>query len=702
MAKKSVNSEVAAKAMDCVDISIEADGANRAAMLEDLLFSHGDQWPAAEAMQRQLQGRPMIKVNLTDAFIRQVANNIRQQRPRIRVHPVDGGADIAIAKTIEGLFRHIEVKSNADLAYDIAVDNQIRMGLGYIRITADYITERSFDQDLYIKPIANPFSVYFDPSSEAPDGTDAQWCVIVDRIRKEEFKKKYPWATDQDFTTSGEGTNQAAWSTKEETMIAEYWRVEMTPDTLFKLANGQTLFKSDAPEGTKTGDYLGDSIIIDMRPSMKRVIRWSKVTKTQELESREWAGRYIPIVPVYGASMIANGKVVRYGMTRQLKDPQRMYNFWKTQETEFVALAPKAPWLIVEGQIEDHESEWATANVKNHSTLTYKPVLDEAGNPTPPPQRIAPTPVPAASINAAQSVADDLKSVAGMFNPALGAQGNETSGDMVMRRQQQSDMSNYHFYDNLTRSISAVGVILLDLSKTYYSGQRVIRIIGADGNPDTITINEQRADEIINDISVGEYDVVMETGPGYNTKRQEASIAMMAMMQHMPQLGQVAGDLIVGQMDWPGAQELAERLKMINPIAQQQDKIPENIDPKAKSAIAGLMGQLNKAQQELQQLQQEKAAKVFGVQEREKAITDRETMKEFAETQRTHLREDAAGERNTQDNETWMQDTHMKVATKMDETRLRMQTDMAQTLIGAETNLKIHHKDEIEGGTERA
>lgn len=683
-------SPVAARAIELMNIAITAEGGNRAQMLQDLRFSHGDQWPAEIKMQRQLDKRPCLTINKTDTFVRSVANNIRQQRPRIKVHPVADGADQKKAELLEGIIRHIEVNSNAAVAYDIATDNQVRIGIGYIRALPRYIDEKSFDQEIYIEQIKNPFSVYFDPTSQQPDGLDANWCVITGRCRKKEFVILYPKASLQDFTPSGDGDNQAAWKSKEEILIAEFLRFEEKSDVLFKLANGKTIFKSDAPEGKKVGDFVGDSIIIDARDSIKRVLKWSKVTQTQELESRELPWKYLGIVPVYGAEMLEDGKFVRYGMVRHLADPQRMYNFWRTQETEFVALAPKAPWLIAEGQIENHEDEWATANIKNHSTLTYKVVTDDSGNTLPPPQRMQPQAVPAASVNAAMSASEDLKAVAGMFDPALGAPGQETSGSMVQQRQQQSDLSNYHFYDNFTRSLRGLGLILLDQIPITYPGERVMRIVGADGSPDSITINQQQAEEIINDVTVGRYDVVMETGPGYNTKREEASEKMLQMLRFMPELGKIAGDLIVGQMDWPGAEQLTERLKMANPLAKMQGNIPEEIDPKARPIVAQLMGQVQQLQQQVQALNQEKMAKVFGVMEREKAVTDREVMKQMAETQRTHFSEDEATKRNTQDNVTWANDT-----------RVRMDTDMQQTLIDAETNLRVHRMKKIEGSDER-
>lgn len=671
-------SSVAEEAIARMNTAVEADSGNRSTMLEDLKFSHGEQWPDEIRMQRELDRRPCQTINKTDTFVRSVVNNTRMQRPRIKVHPVGDGADQQTAEVIEGIFRHIEVQSNAALAYDTAADYQVRMGLGYIRLAANYIDERSFDQEIYIDRVRNPFCVYFDPSSTQPDGLDAEWVVVVDRIRRDEFKRKYPGASEVDFQPSGGGDSSDSWSTREEIMVAEYWRIEHEKDMLFKLANGQTVFKSDAGEGKAVGDFVGDSLVIDVRESMKRTVKWSKVTQSQELEKRDWGGKYIPIIPVYGAEQYDNGRIVRYGMVRNLKDPQRMYNYWRTQETEFVALAPKAPWLVSEGQIENHEDQWATANIKNHSTLTWKPVMSEDGQLLPPPTRINPPGMPQGSVNAAMGASEDLKAVAGMFDPSLGAPGQETSGTMVAQRQQQSDMSNYHFYDNLTRSIRAVGIIMLDLLKVYYTAERVIRIIGADGNPDTATINQQRADEILNDMSIGRYDVVMETGPGYDTRRQESSAAMLVAMQHMPQLGQIAGDLIVGQMDWPGAQMIAERLKMANPLASIQDQVPKDLDPKAQGVVAQLMGQLQQAKQQLQQLQQEKQAKIVGLQEKEKMVTDRETMNEIAETHRLHIKEQGD-----------MQRAQLAARTKIIDSHSRDNTSMHETLIDAHTDLEI-------------
>ena len=368
-----------------------------------------------------------------------------------------------------------------------------------------------------------------------------------------------------------------------------------------------------------------------------------------------------------------------------------MYNFWRTQETEFVALAPKAPWLMAEGQDEGREEEWNNANVRNYSSLKYTIVSDDNGNTMPPPQRLQPQSVPAASVNAAMAASEDLKAVAGMFNPALGAQGNETSGSMVSKRQAQSDLSNFHFYDNLTRSIRWTGLVLLDLIPHYYDTERTIRIIGEDGNPKATKINSQLVDKLLNDLTVGTYDIVMDTGPGYDTKRQEGAAMMTDLLKSLPEVGKIAGDLIVRQMDWPGANELADRLAMANPLAKIDEQIPENLDPKVHQMLAQSMGQVQQLQKQIQELTQEKQARIFGVQEREQAITQREKMKSDAENMRLHIRELGEHERAELRGHIELQNTHSK-----------NETSLHETLIDATTNLQIAHKQALQHGAPNA
>jgi hypothetical protein len=557
----------------------EADSQNRAEALGDLKFAAGDQWPVEIQNSRNLESRPCLTINKIDAYVRQVTNQQRQQRPRIKVHPVNNEGDLKIAEVIEGITRHIEVNSNADTAYDTAFEYAVKMGWGYWRVTTNYISEDSFDQEIYIEPVDDPFSVYFDPNSVSPDGADAERCLITSVMSKAAFRQAYPGADDgANFSARATGDSDAEWVTKEDIRLAEYWHIERVKSTLVLLSDGTKVYEDELPSAEML-DASGITIM-DKRPSYRKKVKWCKLTAMEVLEEREWPGKYIPIIPCYGAQVVVEGKRKKYGLVRFAKDPQRMFNFWRTALTESIALAPKPKWLIAEGQDEGHESEWALANLKSTPVLRYKQ-KDIEGVPAPVPTRIQPEPPPDGIMVASSAIADDLKTVLGIFDPSQALPGN-LSGKALQGQQQQVDLSNFHFYDNMTRSIKQTGKIILDLIPKIYDTQRVLRIIGIDGKPDMVTINEVEATgEVLNDVTVGLYDVVMDTGPGYNSKRQQAVDTMMPLMAE-PTVFQAAGDLLFRNMDFPGADIIADRLAAMNPLSQIDEKsdVPPQIQMK--------------------------------------------------------------------------------------------------------------------------
>jgi hypothetical protein len=572
----------------------EADSTNRSAALGDLKFAAGDQWPVEIQNSRNLEARPCLTINKIDAYCRQVENQQRQQRPRIKVHPVNNEADVKIAQVIEGITRHIEVNSNADTAYDTAFSYAVRMGWGYWRVVTDYVREDSFDQDIYIEPIDDPFSVYFDPNSVSPDGADATKCLVTSVIPKYQFRQMYPGADDGvGFLPRATGDSSAEWVTKEDIRIAEYFYVDSKKVDLVMLSDGTQVWADKLPPQ----DVMDDAgiIEIDRRVSHRKVVKWCKLTAMQILEEKEWPGKWIPIVPCYGAVTVIEGKRKKYGLVRHAKDPQRMFNFWRTATTESIALAPKAKWLMAEGQDEGHENEWAMANIKSMPVLRYKQT-DIEGRPATAPVRLQPEPPPAGIMEAAGEINNDLQTVLGIFDPAQQMMGN-VSGKALAGQQQQVDLSNFHFYDNMTRSIKHTGKIILDLIPKIYDTKRVMRILGDDGKPDMTTINDlQATGEVLNDVTVGEYDVVMDVGPGYNSKRQAAVEAMMPLMAQQ-EVFQAAGDLLFRNMDFPGADIIADRLAAMNPLAQIDEKSP--IPPNVQAMLAQLKKTIQDQEQQM-------------------------------------------------------------------------------------------------------
>ena len=642
------------EAQERLRIAMEAESANRQEALVDLKFGNGEQWETKVKSDRENDMRPCLTINLTDSIVRRVINACRENRPRIKVHAVSDGADKETAEVIDGLIRHIETSSNADVAYDCAVESAIRGGWGYIRIGADYVDERSFEQELRIERIRNPFTVYADPGSQTPDGSDYEWVLISEMMPRSEYKQRFGDMDPNGWTYYGQGDNVENWSNKEQVRVAEYFCFKRKQDKVCQLSDGSTKLKSELPSSAAMS--AAGVMIVDERPTVIKQLCWYLLNGFKVLDKRELPGKYIPIVPVYGRELDLNGKVSRKGMIRDLRDPARMYNYARTAETEIYALQPKAPWLLAEGQMEGHELAWQNANRKPTVALPYKPVLGPDGQQTPPPERQHPPPVAAGFKEWSQSSQSDFLAVAGMPNePGQDAKGEVVSGLALRKRQGLADVSHFDFYDNLVRSLKHVGRIAVDWLPYYYDTQRMARIVREDGTPESVKLNEPTLDRIKNDLTVGKYEVVVDTGPSYQTKREESAEAQLELLA--TPLGQmvagVAGDLVVRSLDFPNSSMIADRLASQIPAAMQDAQ--SDLPPKAQAIIAGMKQQMQQMQQQLQQAAIEIKTKAGIVQMQEQAKTQREAMWIQADSKSDHEK-----------NVVTLQKTHADNTTKRD------------------------------------
>ena len=581
----------------------EAESDTRKRALEDLKFRAGDQWPDNIKQQRALEHRPCITINQLPKFIRQVTNDARQNRPSIKVLPT-ADATQETADVINGMCRQIQSSSQADVAYDTACDMQASIGLGYFRVLTEYCYEDSFDQEIKIKRIKNPFTVYFDPGAQEHDYSDAKWCFIVADIPVEDFFSDYEGKKKADYQLETTGNTQPDWMNEDYIRVAEYFRVDEKQETIYLLDDKRVITKAEKEQLEQGGIEVN---VINERETTKRKVIWSKLTALEELKTQDWPGRYIPVVPVLGEDYDIDGKRVIRGMVSDSMDAQRLYNYNSTAFTEALALAPKAPFIMAEGQDEGYERFWENANTKAYSRLVYKPVTI-GGQIAPAPQRnTAEPPVQALAIGIRQA-AEDLKGTTGIYDASLGARSNEQSGRAILARQAEGDVANFHYIDNLSRSIRYLGVILVDLIPKIYDAERVVRILHEDGESELVQINQhfeaENGERRLYDVTAGKYDVVVSTGPSYNTRRQEAAASMVEITQSYPKMMDVAGDLMVKNMDWPGASDIAERLKKLLPegLLENEDgqpQLPKELQErmaKQDEMIGHLTEALNKTQ----------------------------------------------------------------------------------------------------------
>jgi hypothetical protein len=597
--------------LECADrlkLAEEVESINRQNGIDDLEFADGQQWPD-DIYNARGRNQVSLTINHTATLVRRVVNNMRQQRPRAKVHPVGGGVRIEDARVAAGLIRHVETLSNASVAYDTGGESAVRIGWGYWRVVGDYADETSFDQELYIRSVRNTFTGYIDPAAQMPDGSDMDWFIFSTKMKKAEFKRQYPDVELNEWIAYGAGDNQSQWENKEEIRLAEYYRVKKIKDTLVELSDGRAMFKS---EYTKAFQLAGLTIMRS-RPTERRQIQWFRINGTKVVDKRDLPGHWIPVVRCEGNVMDLNGQVRRKGMIRDIKDPARMVNYWESSKTAKLALSSKAPWVMAEGQSDGHP-EWDDANQKAYSSLKYKLILGLDGNPipgVPPPQRQQAVEVEAGFAEAMNSAMQHMMAVAGMpHEPVQDTPGQVVSGVALRRRQAISDISHFQYYDNQTMAIAHTARILLDLFPHYYGEERMQRIIGEDGVPQMVPINQQKVSdqgivEIKNNMGVGRYDVVMDTGPGYETKRQESAESMLDLLK--TPLGEPitksGADLVVRNMDFAGADDLADRLMPMN--EQGMKKAVEALPKEAQGIVQALMAQNSQKDQAIQHLQLE-------------------------------------------------------------------------------------------------
>ena len=573
---------------------------------DDLKYVADDQWDPAARQSREQSGRPCLTDDRISPALRQITNEARQNIPSIQVNPMGDGADEDTAKVLQGLTRHIEYESNAESAYDKALWYAAAAGEGFIRLISEYEAEDSFDQRLLIKVVADPSTVIIDPSSVELDGSDMEWAFVIDTMTKDEFKRAYP---DAEVTQQSDvigwtslNTKQPGWITSNTIRIAEYYWKEYENKTLYHLFNTVTQEEEKTLEKPlKESVDQGIIQILNKRQTEVVTVKWAKLNGSEILDEKVWPGKHIPIVPVKGEEFFVNGIKFKCGAIRRIKDSQKALNYTVSSQMEMIDMAPRAPYIAASGSLDTYEEDWRTMNQKNQPFLYYNQT-DSDGNPAPPPERQAvETPIQAISATRQMAV-DSIKSGFGIFEAAEGAQSNEVSGVAIIARTKQSNNSNYHFYDNLVKSVAQLGKMIIEVIPTFYDAPRMVRIVKPNEEQEMVAINMIGQNGKTVDFSVGKYDVMVKTGPSYASKRQEAVANGLNLIGIYPNAGPLIADLVMDNADGEGSKLISKRLRAAVPpeVLAATEETGDGQDPKQKAAM--LQQQLTQSQEQLKAL----------------------------------------------------------------------------------------------------
>ena len=620
-------------------LCIDADRENRERAKMALSFRDLNQWDEKTRNEREndIEGaRPCLVVDKLNQHVMQVVNDQRQNRVQIKVRPVDDKGDPEVAKIYDGILRHIQDRSRADVAYDTAFECAVDGGFGFWRILTEYCDPLSFEQDIRIKRLRNRFAVYLDPERQEPDGSDARYGFILYKVRKEDFKKEFGKKGEEALESfEHEGKEFVEWYGDDWIVYAEYFWKEEKKQKILLLSDGSVVLKEEYSE-------TSDLTVQKERETHTVTVRWRKLTGTAILEDGVWVGDSIPVVEVVGNELDIEGKVNRTGMIRSAMDAQRVDNYATSAFVENVALAPRSSYLAAAGQIKGFENLWKTANRRNISVLPYHPVSVD-GVLVAAPKREAPPGVSQGWLSVLEQSEHNIQAAMGRYNATLGAPSNETSGRAIQARNREGDTGSYHFSDNLTRSLRYTGQMIVDIIPKIYDTRRIARIIGEDGEFGSAIVDPELADDAGNlipyaertkpdggiekvyNLGVGKYDVTIVAGPSYTTRRLESADAMMEISRGNKEFMAQFGDIIFQSQDWPGADKIAERFKKMLP-PELKDGEPDNLEKQksqiqqAAQALGQKEAQINNAIEQIQLHGQELSKKQAEVTEQQRAL----------------------------------------------------------------------------------
>ncbi len=543
--------------------------------VDDLRFFSGEQWPEDIRKKREGDDRPCLTINKLPAFADQIIGDIRQNEPSIKVKPVDSIADPETAEILTGLIKNIENQSNAEVAYDTAAESEATCGVGAFRITTEYSDDDIFDQDIKIKRMKNPFTVYWDPQAQEWDKSDARYCFVTERIPKDQFEKQYPGKAA--MPAEGKFDGSEFWGDDKTIRVVEYFKKVPTVKTIWLVSgpNGE-LFTTNQPLNSAQSAIVQEQgfQIVKERKVKTFKLEWYKASAGDILEGpNPWAGKYIPIVSIWGKELNIEGETDYRGIVRHAKDPCRLYNYYRSTGAEVVALAPKTPWLVTAKMIGNYQDRWNNAHKKSYPYLPYD------ADPTAPslmPKREDPIQINTGIQNEVLVASQEVHDTTSMQQSNLGEKSNEKSGKAILARQKEGDVANYPYYDNLGRGMKYAAKVIIDLIPKIYDTARIVRIMNPDQTDKLVPINQQfqgpDGKTRIYDLTVGKYDVVVSIGPSFTTQREEAAASMMEFIGAIPAAGPLVADLVAKNLDWPGAQKISERLKLLLPPQLQQER----------------------------------------------------------------------------------------------------------------------------------
>lgn len=590
---------------------------------EDVRFCYEDQWPDYAKAGRK--NRPMLTMNMLPEFVNQVVGQARQAKFGIQIQQLSGKNDLMAdasgksnyqrSQVMEGLIRDIEMRSKAHHEYCRGLQHAVEAAVGWLMIYTMQPVDDPFNIELRIRHLKHRWSALIDPNAEKEDFSDAEWCSNAADIPKDEFLERWPDVPPASFSgggsASGRNRSQSGsyWQGAEESVRATdfWWREPMQREAL------ELVSREDETSRLVLYKDEFEPVLDELKDEGYEVQRSEKVDSFRVKYMRciynhilegphDWPSSMLPLIPVLGRKVNLDRFDTYIGLLRYAHDPQRMFNFWASAATERVALSPRNPYIAPASAIRGHEQKWENMYTNNEPVLLYEYEPD-----MPPPRREPPATMPAAELQLLGQSRSTLQDTIGMHEAALGQRSNETSGVAIQRRQQAGHSSTFEFLDNTAMAITRVGEVLVDMIPRIYTANQARRIVMPDDSTVMIHLNHEIEDRQtgkkfkINSLDFARYACRVTLGPATTTQREEFVELMMEWGRSDPEGFRVVKDLVVANMDFPMAREIAARLRvqvprhMLSP--EEQEKLPPE-EPTPAQELAMLQAKAEQAKAE--------------------------------------------------------------------------------------------------------
>lgn len=539
-----------------------ADRDNREKAREVTLFLKKPDGQWEPEIVKNMKGRPMYTFDRCNPIVRSISGEMKQADFDIQVRPSGGDASKDTAKLLDGLVRNIENISNASQVFGAAGKKMVEVGFDAWRVTTEWADGDSFDQDLFIRKIANSVDrVWFDTNAEMQSMEDASWAFVLQSMSPDAYDEKFPDGSKQ--SVGEDRFSNSHCQQAENIVVGEFLYKKPITIELVLMDNNKVYQVDD--------DF--EKVVDDLKRlgvnEVKRRKRDSHKVFTRFFDGANWLKseqetvfQWIPVIPTFGNFEISENKVIYHGVVQHLMDAQRVLNYAASRDIEEGALAPKDKLMITREQAAKDTATLETMNTNNHPAQLYTHVPNQ-----PAPYRLGGAQMNPGLQTTIATMGQMITESSGMFAANQGQQLANESGVALERLQNKGDIATVDYYDSQEVAICHTARIIIDAIPRLMDTERQQRILNEDGSFDMQILNQTIIDEqsgdpvTLNDLSVGQYDVTCKVGPAFHSRQQETVKAITDIAKVDPSIIGLSADVLLNNIVAPGIDQIAARAR---------------------------------------------------------------------------------------------------------------------------------------------